>query len=286
MGISPGSLGLLLALYNANVTTDWVKVEKAASDIPIRAIVPAPGVVPPDPGWGPTYPSAKVFYDGVQKLKDAGVEVFAYLHLRNISRPCCTCCASLEEVKNWIDTSIKAAPFDGIMFDNMDAPFSSNPGFGNKSAFSWLYKPVVEYARSKDLGVWANGPQILDDKEIDTDSWKPYLELTDMTILFEWGYSQWLTYNKTKDLAKTLDWQFDKLGGVVLNIPENDTETMTKSLIKAKETSIKWLYPSSVCKHTHTAGCTYSTLPSYWDSMVDAIKHINNEGNTGLEEHP
>ena len=33
-------IGLVLALYNANVTTDWKTVALAASKIPIRAIVP------------------------------------------------------------------------------------------------------------------------------------------------------------------------------------------------------------------------------------------------------
>lgn len=40
---TPKTIGLLLALYNANVTTDWVTVAKAAQEIPIRAIIPVPG---------------------------------------------------------------------------------------------------------------------------------------------------------------------------------------------------------------------------------------------------
>ena len=45
-------IGLVLALYNANTTTDWVRVAHAAqSGVPIRAILPVHGVVPPDPNW-------------------------------------------------------------------------------------------------------------------------------------------------------------------------------------------------------------------------------------------
>ena len=35
-----GKIGLILALYNANTTTDWPTVAAAAKRIPIRAIVP------------------------------------------------------------------------------------------------------------------------------------------------------------------------------------------------------------------------------------------------------
>ena len=57
-------MGLLLALYNANVTTDWVRVAQAAGKIPVRAIVPVKGVSPPDPDWAPDYPSAEAYSKG------------------------------------------------------------------------------------------------------------------------------------------------------------------------------------------------------------------------------
>ena len=60
---------------------------------------------------------------GVDMLKAAGVEVYGYMHLRNISRPCCTCCGNLTQVAAWIETTKATAAFDGIMMDNLDAPW-------------------------------------------------------------------------------------------------------------------------------------------------------------------
>lgn len=107
-------IGLLLALYNANVTTDWKKVESAARRVPIRCIVPVPSVSPPDPSWPPYFPNPEAYRSGVASLRDSGVEVYAYVHLRNISRPCCTCCGNLTQFGNWISTIKAAADFDGV----------------------------------------------------------------------------------------------------------------------------------------------------------------------------
>ena len=65
-------IGLVLALYNANVSTDWHTVAAAARRIPITAIVPVQGVSPPDPDWVPDYPSAVAYRSGVAMLRAAG----------------------------------------------------------------------------------------------------------------------------------------------------------------------------------------------------------------------
>ena len=101
---SPPAVGLLLALYNANVTTDWVAVARAAQRVPVRAIVPVKGVSPPDPDWAPDYPSEDAYRAGVAMLRSAGVEVYAYTHLRNISTKCCSCCGNLTQFEQWVDT--------------------------------------------------------------------------------------------------------------------------------------------------------------------------------------
>ena len=59
-------------------------------------------------------------------LKDAGVEVVAYTHLRNISRPCCTCCGNLTQFEKWVEMVKAAGPLDGILLDNMDTVRSSS----------------------------------------------------------------------------------------------------------------------------------------------------------------
>ena len=71
-------IGLVLALYNANVTTDWLTVGEAAERIPIRAIVPVDGVSPPDPDLPPTYPTPEAYRQGVQTLRSHGVEVSVF----------------------------------------------------------------------------------------------------------------------------------------------------------------------------------------------------------------
>ena len=74
---TPRAIGLLLALYNANVTTDWVTVANAAKEIPVRVIIPVPGVSPPDPDWAPTYP------------KSAGAYVKNGHHTIHLQAPAC-----------------------------------------------------------------------------------------------------------------------------------------------------------------------------------------------------
>ena len=36
-------------------------------------------------------------------LKHANIEVYAYTHLRNLSKPCCECCGNLSQFSNWVD---------------------------------------------------------------------------------------------------------------------------------------------------------------------------------------
>lgn len=154
----PPKMGLLLALYNANVTTDWVKVAVAAQRIPVRVIVPVPGVTPPDPDWAPDYPSAAEYRKGVSMLQAAGVEVYAYTHLRNISLPCCTCCGNLTQFEGWVDRIKHTASFDGVMMDNLDAPWSS---FQYRTdGLQDMFVPAAKIVGDHRLGVWANGPHV------------------------------------------------------------------------------------------------------------------------------
>ena len=91
------AMGLFISLYNANVSTDWPRVASAGLKIPIRAVLPVQNVVPPDPSWPPSYPPPFDYAAGVRALQASHVDVFAYLHLRNVSRPCCSCCGNLTQ---------------------------------------------------------------------------------------------------------------------------------------------------------------------------------------------
>ena len=71
------ALGLFIALYNANVTTDWVRVAAAAARVPTRAVVTVDGVVAPSPTWPPIYPSPAAYAAGVRMLQAGGAEVYA-----------------------------------------------------------------------------------------------------------------------------------------------------------------------------------------------------------------
>ena len=109
----------MLALHNTNVTTDWKTVANVTSRIPIRAIVPVKGVSPPD--QLASYPSDEMYRNGINMLKHANIEVYAYTHLRNLSKPCCECCGNLSQFSNWVDIIKSTADFDGVMMDNLDA---------------------------------------------------------------------------------------------------------------------------------------------------------------------
>ena len=149
-------LGLFLALYNANVTTDWKTVASAAKRVPLRVVVVPPGVPAPDPDWAPAFPSAAEFRAGVQMLQRSGAHVHFYVHFRNVSQACCVCCNSEAQLRRWIQTALAAAPFDGIFLDNMDMDI--NPYTGHTGLE--LYTSTVRYAKAQGLEIWSNGPQV------------------------------------------------------------------------------------------------------------------------------
>eukprot|EP00944_MAST-04C_sp_MAST-4C-sp1_P002690 g2690.t1 len=271
-------IGLVLALYNANVTTDWKTVALAASKIPIRAIVPVKGVSPPDPGWKPTYPrSDEVYRGGVKMLKDAGVEVYAYTHLRNLSKPCCECCGNLSQFSDWIKIIKSTANFDGVMLDNLDAPWSAADE--KPSGLREMYAPAARMVREANLGVWQNGPHVSKNGSIEAKAsiWKTYLGLSNFTTLFEMPLSDWINYESGVDFSRRLEWPRNKLGGYVLDIPNDPHESkddIKRTLELAFERGLGWIYPNIACVH-RTGSCTYATLPSYFNELVNAIKDIN-----------
>ena len=274
-------IGLLLALYNANVTSDWVAVANAASRIPIRVIVPVPGVVPPDPDWPPTYPSASAYRTGVAMLRAAGIQVYAYTHLRNISRKCCTCCGNLTQFEGWVERIQQAAVFDGVMLDNNDAPWSSSQPY-HPDGLTRMYLPAAALVKKRGLGVWTNGPHLAHDGslQVAASAWRPYLELSSFTTLFEAPVHEWLSYPE-RDFGSALQWSTDRLGGYVLDIPDNLAAAgpaINASIVKAIEQKLGWIYPTVACKHSigpHQGSCTYAELPSYWSELVAILERLN-----------
>ena len=288
--MTPPVIGLLLALYNANTTTDWVTVASAAKRVPIRAIVPVPHVSPPDPGWAPQYPSPDDYRTGVDMLKAAGVEVYAYTHLRNLSQPCCTCCGNLTQYKGWVDTIKTTADFDGIMMDNNDAPWSA-PNEKN-SGLGAMYQPAANYISQSGLGVWANGPHVSSngsDIRANASEWQKYLKYSNFTTLFEMGVEDWTQdADKPLNYSHRLGWPTSKLGGYVLNIPDDPHQAKTAiqtSLQLAVKRGLSWLYPTIKCQH-RTGSCTYANLPSYWNTMIDVVEEMNRNGGQVVPPSP
>jgi hypothetical protein len=274
-------VGLLLALYNANTTTDWVAVAKAAQRIPIRAIIPVEHVSPPDPAWAPDYPSPAAYSAGVDMLRNAGVEVYAYTHMRNISRKCCSCCGSLAQFAEWVDIIAASANFDGVMLDNTDSEWSTaDPR--NEGGLEKMYAPAAQIVRQKGLGVWANGPHILANGSVEAkaSAWRPFLELATFTTLFETGITAWTSPEYAEvNYSAALQWPASKLGGYVLGLPENATaDQIQTSLQKGVDRGLAWMYPTVACKHghgPHQGSCTYADLPSYWPALVAAVEKLN-----------
>ena len=95
-------------------------------------------------------------------LRAAGVEVYAYTHMRNLSRPCCTCCGNLTQLATWLDRIEASADFDGVMLDNFDTAWSSPQPY-HPDGLHEMYLPAVQMIRRRGLGVWANGPHVAHD---------------------------------------------------------------------------------------------------------------------------
>lgn len=202
------------------------------------------------------------------------------MHLRNISLPCCVCCGNLSQVAGWIDTVKNTAAFDGIMLDNLDAPWSSWQPL-HKDGLKEMYIPTAKLVRAAGLDVWANGPHISVNgtREASTSAWQEYLEVSSFTTLFEIALDPWLKYPPV-NFSKNFGWPPSKLGGYVLDIPDNTTAAktaITASLKAGAERGLKWMYPTIACKHgtgPHQGSCTYADLPSYWRTWHRRLVHF------------
>ena len=144
---------------------------------------------------------------------------------------------------------------------------------------------MAAYARSKGLDVYANGPQICKTEPcahtMNKTVWAPYLALTSFTTLFEWDLSAWESYTAHASFAYDLGVKPAKLGGYVLNAP-NDTK-LEPVLRLAVERDLGWLSVNAACHHSATAGCTYAELPPFWDALVAAVEKVNS-GKIGATE--
>ena len=83
--------------------------------------------------------------------------------------------------------------------------------------------------------------------------------------------------------AAALVWPKEKLGGYVLDLPDNTTAAaplIDASLRAARDRGLTWLYPTVKCKHgtgPHQGSCTYADLPPYFDALVDAVERLGVE---------
>ena len=98
------------------------------------------------------------------------------------------------------------------------------------------------------------------------------------------SYDNWLHgAGATTDYAAALHWPKEKLGGYVLDLPDNTTAAaplIDASLRAARDRGLTWLYPTVKCKHgtgPHQGSCTYADLPSYFDELVDAVERLGAE---------
>ena len=148
-----------------------------------------------------------------------------------------------------------------------------------------MYVPAVQQLRRRKMGVWANGPPVLSDGSVENASlWQEYLGLASFTTLFEISYDSWLHgAGAGTDYAAALHWPKEKLGGYVLDLPDNATAAaplIDASLRAAFDRGLTWLYPTVKCKHgtgPHQGSCTYADLPSYFDELVDAVERLGAE---------
>ena len=175
----------------------------------------------------------------------------------------------------------KTADFDGVMMDNLDAPWSAPNE--NPNGLNEMYIPAANIVRKANLGLWQNGPHISKNGSIEANAstWKKYIDLSQFTTLFEMPLSEWINYKQDIIFSEKLNWPSEKLGGYVLNIPDKPSESKKDieiALRLAIQRGLKWLYPTITCQH-RTGSCTYATLPVYFNELVSIIEKINNEEN-------
>ena len=171
-----------------------------------------------------------------------------------------------------------AGNFNGVMLDNLDAPWSSSQLY-HTDGLQEMFIPAAKIVREHDLGVWANGPHVskTGSFEANATAWKHYLHLASFTTIFEIALDQWLDYPQT-NFSQNLNWPVANLGGYVLDIPDNASSgsAIDESLRAGIDRGLSWLYPTITCQH-RTGSCTYAHLPTYWTTLVSAFKKINYE---------
>lgn len=143
------------------------------------------------------------------------------------------------------------------------------------------YAPAAAIVRRKGLAVWSNGPQIRNDGTIPANisTYEPYLALSNFTCLFEMGIGAWEAF-PSENLSVAIGWPGQRLGGVVLDLPDNSTggAVAGRALADAVSRGLGWLYPTIACKHStgpHRGSCSYATLPTFWDVLVAAVEKLN-----------
>ena len=111
-----------------------------------------------------------------------------------------------------------------------------------------MYIPAATLVRSKGLGVWANGPHVAKNgsREASAALWQQYLSLASFTTLFEMSLDTWLDYPPV-NFTQTLGWPAQKLGGYVLDIPD-DTKGAGKAIAASLQAGVArgltWMYVS------------------------------------------
>ena len=171
------------------------------------------------------------------------------------------------------------------MLDNLDAPWSSAQPY-HPDGYHEMYVPAARLARARGLDVIANGPHVAHNGSTEADArvWQPYLDLApSLTTLFEMSLADWRALQPGANFSASLNRPAGTLGGYVLDIPDGGGATATRAVLDevlqlAVQRGLGWLYPTIACRHsngTHRGSCTYATLPSFWDTLIAAIEHMN-----------
>jgi hypothetical protein len=128
--------------------------------------------------------------------------------------------------------------------------------------------------------------------------WRPYLELSSFTTLFEMPYASWVGYSAHKSLSAALDWPASKLGGLVLDTPDTAPAisratseqgahaAVDRAVDLALSRQLGWISVTGVCHASKTSGCTYAQLPTFWDALVAKIAALNLRGVGRLPGRP